>query len=113
MTDLPTLDIKVWNTERFQMSRDVSGWASAYSLSSVAWRLQVRKTLSASAVLLDIPTSGSVSYSSGIVVFHAPLSAMKAIPAGDYAFDYGFSPSAGDFIRCEGGLFRVVRGVTR
>lgn len=113
MTDLPTLDIQAWNTERFQMSRDVSGWASAYTLSAVTWRLQVRRSLDAAAILLDIPSEGTASYSSGVVVFQAPLAAMETVPVGDHVFDYGFAPSAGDFIRCEGGLFRVVRGVTR
>lgn len=105
-------DLTAWNTERFQVSFDVSAWAAAYTLSAVAWRMQARTSAASPIVMLDIPAVGSAAYASGAVVFSAPTSAIANL-VGSYDWDFGFTPPGGDFIRVDGGTLTINQGVTR
>lgn len=101
-------NLAAWNNERFQVSFDVSAWGAAYTLTDVEWRMQVRAEGGSTVVVLE----PSASYAAGVVTFVAPLTAMSGM-AGSYAWDFGFAPADGDFVRIDGGTLTINQGVTR
>jgi hypothetical protein len=105
-------DLTAWNNERFQVSFDVSAWGVAYDLGAAAWRFQARTTAASPVKVLDIPTIGTATYGSGVIVF-AVSAADVADLAGDYEWDFGFVPPGGDFVRVDGGTLTFQQGVTR
>ncbi|TBW33344.1 hypothetical protein EYW49_20510 [Siculibacillus lacustris] len=108
------MDISAYNTAHFQLSLDVTPWAAAYGLDAAAWRLQVRPDAASANLVLDMNTAnGRATYSTGVVVFSAPQSVISPLVAGSYVWDFGFTASGGDFIRCDGGMLTLRQGVTR
>lgn len=111
-TDTP-VDLLARNNTRFQISFDVTDWGTAFDLATVAWRLQVRMTAANATVLLDCSTAnGGAAYGLGIITFIAGVSAVRRL-AGNYEWDFGFTPADGDFRRVGGGAIVFEQGVTR
>jgi hypothetical protein len=102
-------DIMFWNNARFKLTRDVSAWAPSYDLDTADWVLQIRRAADSATIILGVDGV----YADGIVVYEKSLSSVERIPAGAYVFDYGFIPSAGEFVRCSGGKAYCEQGVTR
>lgn len=108
-----SLTATAWNNTRFQVSFDVSAWAVAYDLSAVEWMMQIRQTAASPQILLDLTTTnGGAVYAAGVVVFEASRAAVSAF-LGACTFDFGFTPTGGDFVRCDGGSIAFEQGVSR
>lgn len=110
------MDIVAYNNERMIVSFDVSAFVPFYDLATASWRMQVRQTAESNLVAMDIPAVGEASYladvDTGTITFIAPLSAAKNL-SGSYVWDFGFTPTGGDFVRCDGGSLTMNVGVTR
>ncbi len=113
-----TITATAYTNDDFQMSLDLTNWASIYTLSSCAFKLQIRPSAGSPTLTLGFSSNvadgvaGTATLNANVIVFWAPLSVVKTIPPGVYAFDFGLIPPGGDFIRIDGGTITFESGVT-